>query len=119
MQKSPITARDIALTSNMLGQSTYDAKLKTIREKGDVLDVNLMKIDVTESILNHCMHVILLVDAMHTSILSFLTSLSDSTHYGTGVAVDNNDFTRFFEQCNEIPCCRDISRYLVYCRHTV
>ena len=55
----------------MLGESVYDAKGKKNRTKGDVLDANLMKVDVPELILNHCVDVVLVADVVHANNVLF------------------------------------------------
>lgn len=89
VKNSLITIRDIAVAKEMLGPSLYTAKGKTTRTKGDVLDVNQMKVDLPATVKNYHMNVVLEADVMHLNNVPFLTLLSENVHYSTASAVDN------------------------------
>eukprot|EP00536_Pseudo-nitzschia_multiseries_P010625 jgi/Psemu1/203784/e_gw1.332.17.1 len=84
----PFVAKDVRLTTKILGPSVYAIKGKRVNRKKEAVHINNI-VPLPRTIEQHYSQIILTIDVMHINRIPMLVTISRNIHYGTVAALPN------------------------------
>eukprot|EP00536_Pseudo-nitzschia_multiseries_P015470 jgi/Psemu1/42725/gm1.42725_g len=84
----PFVAKDVRLTTKILGPSVYAIKGKRVNRKKEAVHINDI-VPLPRTIEQHYSQIILTIDVMHINRIPMLVTISRNIHYGTVAALPN------------------------------